>query len=254
MIDDAFVYFPARAWVATPADAGLAFEDRWIATADGERLHAWYLPHPQPRATVLHFHGNAGNVSHRVTLYARLAALGLSVLAVDYRGYGRSSGRPHEAGLYEDGRAAWAELTGRLGVPARRTIVAGRSLGSAVALALAAEQPPHGLVLETPFTSVPDLARAHYPLLPVGWLLRSRFDSLARAPRVRVPTLVIEAREDEIVPRRLVDVLYDALPNPAGRLRLAGTHNDFDRVSARPYAEGWTRFLRLLDGHGAGPG
>lgn len=254
VIDDAFVYFPARQWAMTPADAGLRYEDRWIYAADGVRLHAWYIPHPRPRATVLHFHGNAGNVSHRVPLYARLAELGLTVLAVDYRGYGRSAGHPDEPGLYEDGRAAWGELTGGLGASAEQIVIAGRSLGSAVAVAVAAEHRCRGVVLETPFTSLPDLARVHYPFLPVGWLLRGRYDSLSRAPRLRAPTLVIEAANDEIIPRRLVDKLHAALPAPAGRVRLAGGHNDFDQVSSRGHANAWSGFLDALDARWDGAG
>jgi len=254
MLDQAFVYFPATQWIMTPADAGLDYEDRWLQAGDGVRLHAWYVRHPQPRAHVLHFHGNAGNVSHRVPLYARLVELGLSVLAVDYRGYGRSGGRPSESGLYRDGLAAWDEVTGKLDVPAQGVIVAGRSLGSAIAAAIAGGRACRGVVLETPFTSVLDLARAHYPLLPVGRLLRSRYDTLGAVASVRSPTLVIEARNDEIIPRRLTDRLYNAVPTPAGRVRLAGGHNDFDHVSARGYHDAWEGFLIALESGADGSG
>jgi len=170
-----FVYFPEREIVLTPESYGLRYEDVELRPSDGVKLHGWYVPGEPGRPVVLFFHGNAGNISHRVENIAFLHRLGLGVMIFDYRGYGRSEGVASEAGITLDARAALAWLEER-GLPPGRLIYFGRSLGAAVAVQLASEVSPAGLVLETPFTSLRDLGRLHYPLLhiPLGWLVRDR--------------------------------------------------------------------------------
>jgi pimeloyl-ACP methyl ester carboxylesterase len=167
---NSMLYFPARSIDRTPTDAGLEFRDIELTAEDGKRLHGWWVPASAPsRGHVLFCHGNAGNIGDRVAHAALLSAAGFDVLLFDYRGYGRSSGRPNEHGTYRDARAACRALRDQPGVDVSRVIYLGESLGGAVALELALAHPPAGLVLQSTFNSVRDLARLHYPYIPRGW-------------------------------------------------------------------------------------
>ncbi|MDQ7010869.1 MAG: alpha/beta hydrolase [Mariprofundaceae bacterium] len=246
MFEDRYIYFPEKEVLYTPSSVGLEFSTVRPVTRDGVTLHGWYIPHPAARHTVLHFHGNAGNISHRLHLYARWHRMGLAVFAVDYRGYGQSGGAPSEDGLYGDARASWQYLTGKLHVPAKRIILAGRSLGCTVASQLAIEVNAAGLVLETPFTSAPDLARTFYPWLPVGFLMRTRLDTLAKMRQTRLPLLVIRAGEDEIVPAGMAEEIFSAAHEPKMFVILPGGHNGFDGVSEEAYLAAWHKWLVTL--------
>ncbi len=246
MFEDKYIYFPDRALQQTPADVGLPFEDHQFQTTDGVTLHGWYMPRPGARFTVLHFHGNAGNISHRLHLYRRWHGLGLSVFAFDYRGYGRSGGEPDEHGLYLDSQAAWFRLTGKQGIEPEHIILAGRSLGCAVAARLASEVKAAGLVLETPFTNIPDMAAYHYPWLPLRWLVRSRYDSLDSIGKVDVPVLLIDAKSDRIVPASMSRRIFSAITAPGTHVTLPGDHNDFDILSGSAYAQTWRTWLDSL--------
>ena len=187
---DALLYFPSPTISETPR---VPYEDVAIETQDGERLHAWLAPALQEKlGAILLCHGNAGNVGDRALHVELLTGVGFDVLAFDYRGYGRSTGRPSEAGLLRDARAARA----RLGE--ERVFYLGESLGGAVALALALEQPPAGLILQSAFTSLRAMARLHYkvpaPLVP------NAYPSLERVAELRAPLLVVHGARDEIVP------------------------------------------------------
>jgi fermentation-respiration switch protein FrsA (DUF1100 family) len=227
---------------------GLPYEDRSLTTDDGVRLHAWHIPNPEARYTAIDFHGNAGNLGDRVDRYAQWHRLGLAVFAVDYRGYGRSEGSPSEGGLYRDARAAWADITGALGIPPGRVIVVGRSLGGGPATQLALEVAPAGLVLETPMTSIPAMARVVYPWLPVSLLARTKFDNLAKIGSVRSPVMVVQAEQDDVIPPWMSRRLFDAAPEPKQWVSLAGGHNDFDEVSRQRYEDAWRTFLGSLSG------
>jgi fermentation-respiration switch protein FrsA (DUF1100 family) len=244
--ESSFLYFPSRDVIATPAQSGVAYQDRWVTTEDGVRIHAWYLPNAAASRTVLDFHGNGGNLSDRVTLYARWHRMGLAVYAVDYRGYGHSEGTPSEQGLYRDARAAWADLTGALAVPPERIAIAGRSLGSGPAVQLATEVRPAALVLESPMTNIPDMARVVYPFLPVSMLVRSRFDNLRKIPDVTCPVLVIHAEQDEIIPPSMGRRVFEAAREPKHWAPVPGGHNDFDDVSTDAYLAAWRSFLDSL--------
>jgi fermentation-respiration switch protein FrsA (DUF1100 family) len=244
--EPSFIYFPSRDVVATPAQAGIHYQDRSVTIDDGVTLHAWYLPNLAARYTVLDFHGNAGNLGDRVTLYARWHRLGLAVFAIDYRGYGRSLGKPSEQGLYRDARAAWNDLTGALAVSPDRIVVAGRSLGSGPAVQLATEVRPAGLVLESPMTSIPEMARVVYPFLPLSLLVRTRFDNADKIGRVTCPVLVIHAAQDEIIPSAMGRRLFETAPEPKQWALLPGRHNDFDDVSTDAYLAAWRTFLDSL--------
>jgi len=245
-----YIYFPDKTMAQNPHVVGLSFRRQIFTTADGVPLHGWYMPHRHARFTLLHLHGNAGNISDRLAQYRRWHDMGLAVFAFDYRGYGLSSGAPSEEGLYADARAAWVLLTGALGIPPENIIIAGRSLGSAVASHLATQvaEQPAGLALEVPFTSIPDMSGAEYPWLPLRWFVHSRFDNAAAMARIKAPLLILSADHDEIIPDwmagRLVEAHAQAGPLLQGRL--AGGHNDFDARSEHDYRRIWLQWLSSL--------
>ena len=240
---DRLVFFPARALDGgTPAALGLAYEEVALTAADGVRLHAWWVPAPAARRSVLFLHGNAGNISHRLDKLAVLAGLDASVLLLDYRGYGRSEGTPDEAGTYRDADAAYAWLRGR-GVAPETIVAYGESLGGPIATDLAAHQSLGGLVLESAPTSILAVAQHHYPMLPVRWFLSVRYDALARLPRVRAPLLVLHSPRDELVPFAMGEALFAAAPGRKRLVRLDGGHNDGFIVAAEIYQAALREFL-----------
>jgi fermentation-respiration switch protein FrsA (DUF1100 family) len=205
------MYLPSG-HVDTPADSGLARAELVrLHTDDGLDLGAWFAPPAatKTRGTIIVFNGNAGNRSYRGTLGARLAQAGFAVLLFDYRGYGGNAGSPSEDGLIQDARAARRYLTTRPDVDPRRMIYFGESLGAGVAVALALEQPPAALILRSPFSSAVDVGRFHYPWLPVGWILKDRFSSIERMPRLTTPTLFIAGERDRIVPSSQTRALFE---------------------------------------------
>jgi len=237
---------PSRVVAATPADIGLAFDPLSIDTADtadGETLDGWYVPAKTPRGTLLFFHGNAGNISHRLDSIAIFHRLGLNVLIFDYRGYGRSTGKPSEQGTYRDAEAAWRHLVGQRGIPSREILLFGRSLGGAVATWLATRVEPAGLIVESSFSSVPDMAAELYPWLPVRWLARISYDSKVRIGEVQVPVLIVHSAEDEIIPFHHGQALFEAATEPKTMLEISGGHNDGFLVSREKYQLEIYRFL-----------
>jgi len=202
-----------RDLVATPHALGLEYEDVWLETSDGVRIHAWYVPANGAGRALMFFHGNAGNISHRLDTLRILNELGLNVLMVEYRGYGRSEGRPSEAGTLLDALAAWDHLQGR-GFAPQDIILFGRSLGGAVAAQLARERPPAGLVLESTFTSVPDIGAEVYPWLPVRLLSHIRYDSLSAIRSFHFPVLVVHSPGDGIIPYHHGRRLFEAANPP----------------------------------------
>jgi len=247
LLEDNYIYFPSREVSTTPADFGIQFDELQITTADSVTLHGWYMPIPSSRFTVLHFHGNAGNISHRLLLYRKWQEIGLSVYAIDYRGFGRSGGEPGEQGIYEDARAAWSDVTIRLGLKPEGVIIAGRSLGAAVAAKLASEVKAAGLALETPFSSIPDMASFHYPWLPLRWLAKSQFDVVASVKNVGLPLLLIAARDDTIAPSWMAEKIFAAANEPKTEALLAGGHNNFDHYASRAYAAAWRDWIQMLE-------
>jgi fermentation-respiration switch protein FrsA (DUF1100 family) len=217
---DAFIFFPDRHM--PPAPAGVA--DRWITTRDGVRLHAWYGGPAAPVATLLWSHGNAGNIADRVGVLLAFVARGLAVLAYDYRGYGRSEGRPSEAGVAHDAEAAFDALVAD-GVPPGRIVCFGESLGGAVSIDLATRRPCAGVAVVSTFTRLRDVARVHYG--PLAFLAGGRFDSLARVTRLRAPLLVAHGDRDDIVPLALGRQLAAAATGPVRFVAAPGRgHND----------------------------
>jgi hypothetical protein len=241
------VYVPSSAWEATPDEFHLPWEDVTFQAADGVRLSAWFIPHPEARGTVLVCHGNAGNISHRIETAAMWRELGMSVLLLDYRGYGRSEGTPSEEGTYRDAQAAWAYLTGERGVAPDRLIIHGRSLGGAVAAHLAGAHPQAaGVVIESAFASIPKMGARMYPVFP-EWLLRRLadhgYDTLAHVGRVRCPLLVVHGRQDELVPVEQGRLIYQAACEPKGIVEIDGGHNDAFLVSVDDYLSALREFV-----------
>ena len=222
------VYYPqmGREIATTPAAVGLTYEDVTIATDDGEKLNAWWLPAANARGAVLLFHGNAGNISHRIDYARMFGALGYGTLLVDYRGYGKSTGTPTEEGTYRDALASWRWLTGTRGLRERDIVIFGESLGGAVATWLAERHAPRALVIASTFTSVPNLGAEIYRFLPVRLLSRIKYDTLKSLPNVRAPVLVIHSRGDDIIPFSHGEKLYAAAREPKEFLELRGGHND----------------------------
>ena len=239
---ESFIYFPDRRLTTAPGDAGLPHEEVTLRTEDWLGLGAWWVPAERARATVILCHGNAGNISHRLHLIAPLHGLGLNVLAFDYRGYGRSEGRPSEDGTYRDMDAAVACALSK-GGDSRRLVFFGESLGGAVAVESATRHPCDALVLESTFTSVPAMAARHFPWLPSRLLLRIRYDSLSRIGNVGCPVLIMHGPNDEIVPFSMGRALYQAASEPKSFAELAGGHNDGGVASSPEAFEALRRFL-----------
>jgi len=246
-----YIYQPdvGRDITSTPRDASLAYEDVWLDVAPGVRLHGWFLPHPAARGAVLFFHGNAGSIAGRLGWLRLFHDLGYATFIIDYRGFGRSSGKPDEQGTYADASAAWRYLTATRGIAAQDVVIVGESLGGAVAAELAARVSPRALVLQSTFTSIPDLAADIYPWLPVRWLSRFDYDTASRLAQVAAPVLVAHSPDDDLIPFRHGQTLYARANEPKRFIELAGGHNE-GFLFARPE---WTlaldEFLRGAERH-----
>jgi len=237
------LYLPSRTLAANPAQIGLEYEELHITTGDGVQLHGWYLPAARARGTLLFFHGNAGNISHRLDSLRIFHDLGLNVLLFDYRGYGESEGSPDEAGTYRDAEAAWDYLVMQRGESPGRIVLFGRSLGASLAAWLAAQREPAALILESAFISVPELAADLYPWLPARRLARLHYATREYLAQVRCPVLVAHSPRDEIIPYRHGQALYRAAPEPKRFLSMEGDHNSgFLQTGAR-YHETLQQFL-----------
>jgi len=232
LFQDRLAYYPqvGRNLELNPRNYGLDHTPLTLTTSDGERLDAWFVPAPPSDAVVLIFHGNAGNMTHRLDTVAMFNRLGYGVLIFDYRGYGRSSGRPSEQGLYRDALAAWQYLTDERGIAPGRIVLFGESLGGGVAAWLAAQLDsagrPGALVLSSVFTSAPELAADLYPWLPTKGLVRLRYDSRSALASIHCPVFVAHSPEDDIIPFRHGQRLYEAAGEPKAFLQMAGGHNE----------------------------
>ncbi len=245
LLENSLIYpapkYPIGYWEDRPA----AVEEVTFQAADGTSLHGWFVPHLQPRGTLLYFHGNGENISYLGPLLDRFNQdFDLQVLAFDYRGYGNSSGRPTESGLQQDARAALAWLNNKTQTQPHEVIFFGRSLGGAVAVELASGEGCQALVLECTFASLPEVASWHYPWLPVRWLMRNRFPSSENILNCPQPLLQSHGNADRVIPFASGRRLFDASPNKQKVfLELDGVdHND-----PTP-AEVWVEFEKMLLG------
>ena len=251
-LDQRYVYYPTPwepgDWAAA---SGLPLEDVRFAAADGTRLHGWMVPTTADAPVLLWCHGNAGNIIDRLDVLKPFVQQGIASLMFEYRGYGQSQGRPTERGLYDDALAAYDLLRSR-GIPPERIVLYGQSLGAAVCSELALQRPAAGLILETPFTSIADMARRYYGPLPVYLLLEARYDVLSRVPRLRLPLLVIHGDEDSIVPIAMGRRVFEAAPEPKTWLLVPGAdHNNLAFVGGARYQQALLDFIRRVTASGA---
>lgn len=236
-------HLPGRAIEITPDAYGFDYTDVYLDTSDGVRLHGWYVTADSPAGTVLFFHGNAGNISHRIDSIAIFNELGFDVLIIDYRGYGQSDGTISEAGAYRDAEAAYRFLAEERGVDPSRIVVFGRSLGGAIAAQLAATNEVAAVIVESSFTSATDMASELYPFLPVRLLLRLEFPVADHVASINAPTLIVHGRDDEIIPFTMGEALYAAAPGPKAFVALDGGHNTAFLFDNERYVDGLRRFL-----------
>ena len=234
---------PSREITANPSRIGLAFEPVTITTSDNIKIEGWFVPAEKAKGVVLFFHGNAGNISHRLDSLAIFHRLGLSTLIIDYRGYGQSEGRVSEKGTYLDAEAAWRYLTENKKIQPAKIIIFGRSLGGAIGAHLAVRHAPGGLILESVFTSVPDMAAQLYPVIPVRLLSRFRYDAKEAVLASSCPVLIIHSPDDEIIPFSNGEELFASAQEPKMFLQIKGGHNDGFLVSGRTYLNGLKRFI-----------
>lgn len=225
MTEGRMIFFPMKTVTASPAHMGIPnFEKLSLRTQDGVILAGWFIPSPGARYTILFLHGNAGNIGHRIEKIKILHDLGSSVLIVDYRGYGESQGRPTERGLYRDAQAAYRYLTNERHIPESQILLYGESLGGAVAVDLATRVACGGLVIESTFTSIPDMAKEAFPFVP-RFVLGAQFDSLSKIGQVKCRKLFLHSIGDEIIPYEMAQRLYAAASEPKTKTDLIGGHN-----------------------------
>jgi len=237
------IFFPVNALHESPRSWGMDFENVMIPTQDGLRLHAWYIPQKDATKTLLFFHGNAGNISHRGESLKIFHDLGLNVLIFDYRGYGQSEGQPDEAGLYIDAIAAWDYLIHTRGVRDQDIIIFGRSLGGVVAAQLGSHTSPVAIILESTFSSAKAMAREMFPILSFVVPVRFDFKTEEYIKAVNYPVLVIHSPDDNIIPYTLGRAVYDAANQPKQWLEIKGDHNNGFLQSQPKYQQALANFI-----------
>ena len=237
------LYFPMKEISETPKDIGLDFKDITLKTKDGLNISAWYIPAKNERGVLLFCHGNAGNISHRLDSIRIFHDLGLSVLIFDYRGYGKSEGSPTEKGTYLDAETAWDYLVNVKNARPDKIIIFGRSLGSAVAAETALRHKAGALIIESGFTSVPDLGSKFFPYLPVKLISRYHYSTIDKVGKIDVPKLFIHSPEDEVIPFDCGIALFEKAKGPKEFLRITGGHNEGFMMSGKVYTDGLESFI-----------
>jgi pimeloyl-ACP methyl ester carboxylesterase len=250
------VYMPSQQLIDTPATVGLKFEDIQITTKDNVNLASWFVPAKDNdqigKGVILFCHGNGGNISNRISYLPIFRDLGLSTLLFDYRGYGKSEGKPSEDGTYADVEAAWQYLTQERKIPPQKIIIYGESLGGAIAsyIAQLTSQDPNnnagGLILASTFTSISDRASELYPFLPIRWLSRFSYNSIDRLPSIKIPVLIIHSTDDEIIPFTHGDRNFKAANQPKKLVKLRGDHNSGFLDSLETYRNGLREFIQSI--------
>ena len=250
ILDRNLIYFPERDLDATPDSVGLYYEDVNLTAADGTRIHGWRIP-GRSEVTLLWFHGNSGNISHRLDNILMLnRRLGVGILIIDYRGYGLSEGKPSERGLYMDAEAALDYLTSDLGLDSERDVILlGRSLGAGVAVEMATRHRVRGAILESGFTSIREMADSSDSKLPISLVLllfEARYDSISKIGRVESPVMILHGDRDDTVPYWMAEKLYGAANDPKTLYPIRGaSHNDTVYVGGEAYFEALEEFIAL---------
>ena len=246
IFEDSLIYHPSRPpegdWTLEPW-----IEDVTLTASDGTRLHGWFCKGEEAKWTILFCHGNAGNLTHRRDFMKQLVALPADVLIIDWRGYGKSEGSPSEAGLYLDVRAAYDYLTQTRGVPAEQIVIYGVSLGAAPAIELATQVPCGRMIIQSAFCSIPEMSKQVIPLIPVGWMVRTKYDNLSKAPKLTMPTLHIHSVDDEVIPFDQGRRVFEAAPDPKTFYEVPkGGHNNLIWSEGRRFDEHLRAFLDLV--------
>lgn len=244
-IQDQMLYSPSRAMRGTPEQVGLEYQSLRIVTKDQEQIAGWFIPGGEK--TVLYFHGNGDNISGRLSHAKLWHDLGFSMLLIDYRGYGESTGEPIEVGLYTDALAAWGYLTIERGIPAEQIVVVGESLGGGVATWLSSNRPNAGLILDATFTSVPDVAARQYPWLPVRLLARNHFRSIDRMEQIHSPVLIMHSPNDQLIPFEQGQALFEKANQPKTFVELKGGHANGLGADPESYRTAIETFVATLD-------
>jgi fermentation-respiration switch protein FrsA (DUF1100 family) len=240
------VFIPQKELTMTPQSIGIPYEDVYFMTDDGTRLNGWFIPSDSSDCTVLFCHGNAGNISHRLEIIEILNELRLNVFIFDYRGYGKSVGKPSEEGTYRDADAGWGYLIRSRNIDPLSIILFGKSLGGAVAADLASGKSAAGLILESSFTSAKDLGSEIYPFLPVRFLSRFDFNTLGKIDKIDCPKLIVHSRDDEIIPFSHGEELFNAAKEPKDFLEISGTHNEGFLINLHKYRNALGSFINRI--------
>ncbi|MFP4581465.1 MAG: alpha/beta hydrolase, partial [Candidatus Sumerlaeia bacterium] len=245
-------YYPSAYVEYNPQMVGLEFENVKLQSKDANgdnpvEIHGWFVPNSDARGTMLFLHGNGGNISHRLDSIHQFHKMGLNVFIIDYRGYGRSQGKSYEAGLYGDAHTAWNYLTMNRKIPKEEIVFFGRSLGGAVAAWLAAhlgkKHQPAALILESTFTSLPDVGAKIYPWLPVRLMAREKYPTIDRLQNIKCPILIAHSPDDDLVPYSLSKRLYEAAPEPRQFFEMSGDHNNGFMEMGEAYTNAIQDFL-----------
>jgi len=244
-IENFFVFFPQKAFDFAPESFGLAYKEAAFTTEDATALHGWFFPGEKDRPVLLHFHGNAGNISHRLDLAQMFLRQGFSVFLFDYRGFGKSQGRPSEQGLYKDGMAAYDTLVKKWGILPGNIVLHGHSIGAAVAIEVALTKSVRAVILESAFTSTKDMAKTIPLFFLLSPLLPANYNNLEKVARLRIPKLFVHGDRDDIVSFSMGQKLFEAAVEPKFfySVKDAG-HNDVFIVGGKKYFQTFAEFAR----------
>ena len=240
------IFYPdmlGRNLVATPESIGLAYQNIEFVTEDNIKLHGWFIPDKEAKATLLFFHGNVGNISHRLNLIKFFHQMELNVFIIDYRGYGKSEGKITEEGTYKDAEAAWTYLRQIQHIREKQIIIFGRSLGASIATWLASRHTPAALIIESGFSSAVSMGQRLYPFLPVRWLTQFKYNTLQYVKTVSCPVMVAHSRNDEIIPYDEGRKIFEAAPEPKKFFEMRGGHNDGFITSGTSYVKALKSFI-----------
>jgi uncharacterized protein len=240
---DRFVYYPIAQINMYPSDIGLDYEDVWLGTEDGIMINAWFFEQKKSDKVVLVFHGNGGNISYNLDLAKGLLKYHFSVMLLDYRGYGKSKGKPSEEGTYLDSQAAFDYLLTQKGYKPDDIILLGRSLGGPIAARLASISSPRALVLDSTFTSLKDIGSKVYPFLPVRRFFKFDYDTLSYIKRTDIPVLIIHSTEDDTIPFDHAQRLLEAVNTKKRLIEIKGNHNSSFAASQDIYLETMRKFI-----------
>jgi len=243
-LENRLIFYPDRGLDDSPSNWNLLYRDILLKTKDGEKLHCWFFPLTGERPVLLFYHGNAGNISHRIENVEHFVNRGVSVFLLSYRGYGKSTGRPSEKGIYVDGLAAYDYLTKTEGIPPARIALFGRSLGGAVAIEVAMQRAVRCIVVESTFTSLKDMSKTIFPWALFSPFIPNHYDNGTKIATLSVPKLIVHGKNDEIVPFWIGEKLFTLAKDEKKFLAIEGAgHNDTYIVGGSTYFDKVVSFI-----------